>query len=320
MAEPAATDGLPAVSIITPSLNQGRFIERTIQSVLGQDLGGRSLEYFVVDGASRDDTLGILQRYADRLRWISEPDHGHPEAVNKGLRLTRGQIIGWLNSDDVYYPGAISAACDFLDAHPEVDVVYGDANHIDEQGNVLDRYPTEPFDLDRLIETCYICQPAAFFRRRVVERFGLLDEELPVALDHEYWLRLARGGATFAYLPRTLAAWRLYPGIKSYARRLQLHHETNDMLRAMLGRVPDRWLYNYAHARLEQTSIDSRQHLRFAIGLTLWTVWASLRWNRAVAPSVRATTLIWLKDGVKLFGWSMRAGLRARLARLAGLE
>jgi glycosyltransferase involved in cell wall biosynthesis len=304
---------VPGVSVVTPSFNQGRFIERTIQSVLDQDLGGRELEYIVVDGGSQDETLEVVRRYADRLRWVSESDRGQADAVNKGLRATSGDVIGWLNSDDIYYPGAIRAACDFLDAHPAVDVLYGDAEHTDENDVVLGPYPTEPFEPRRLEEICYICQPAVFFRRRVVDHFGVLDERLHIALDYEYWLRLARGGATFAHLPRVLAGWRLYPGIKSYARRLQLHTEVNRMMLERLGRVPDQWIYNYAHARLELTAIDSTKHIRFAVALAALTVWASLRWNHSVPQTIRATTLIWLKDGVKLFVWSIRAQARARL-------
>ncbi len=304
---------MPAISIITPSYNQGRFIERTIQSVLDQDVGGRSLEYVVVDGGSHDETPQIAGRYADRLRWISEPDRGQADAVNKGLRSSTGEVIGWLNSDDIYYPGAIRAACELLDAHPSVDVVYGDAEHIDADGAVLGAYPTEPFDSRRLQDICFVCQPAAFFRRRVVERFGGLDERLHIALDYEYWLRLALGGATFTYVPRVLAGWRLYPGIKSYTRRLEMHVEVNRMMLERLGHVPDQWIYNYAHARLEQTGIDSTKHLRFAVALATLTVWASWRWNHALPPTIRAATLIWLKDGVKLLNWSLRAQLRARL-------
>ncbi|HEV7662142.1 MAG TPA: glycosyltransferase family 2 protein [Chloroflexota bacterium] len=304
---------MPRVSIITPSLNQGRFIEQTIETVLSQGRPHGDLEYVVVDGGSQDDTLPILRRFGDRLRWVSEPDRGQADAVNKGLRLTSGDVIGWLNSDDIYYPGAVEAACDFLAANPAVDVVYGQAQTIDEQGLVIEPYPTEPFDLQRLADVCFLCQPAVFFRRSVIERFGPLDERLHFVLDYEYWLRLAQGGATFARIPQLLAGWRLYPGIKSVAGRVRMHTEVNEMMLERLGYVPDRWIYNYAHARLEPTSVDSTKHLRFAMALTVLTLWASLRWNRSVPGTVRQTTLIWLKDGVKLLGWSLRAQARARL-------
>lgn len=305
---------MPAViSIITPSFNQGAFIGRTIESVLAQDVSGRTLEYLVVDGGSQDGTLDVLQRYGDSARWISEPDRGQADAVNKGLQATRGEVIGWVNSDDLYAAGAIRSVCEFLEGHPEVDVVYGDAEYVDENDRVVGRYPTEGFDVERLYETCFLCQPAVFFRRRVLDRFGLLDERLHYTLDYEYWLRLARGGATFAHLPTVLAAWRLHPGIKSHIGRLKVHQEMNWMMAERIGRVPDRWLYNYAHARLEQTGIDRSKHLRFALGLTVWTLWASVRWNHGIPPSVRRTNTIWLKDGLKLFAASVRSHARAAL-------
>ena len=301
------------ISIITPSLNQGRFIEQTIQTVLSQETAGRELEYLVVDGGSQDETLQVLGRFGDRLRWISEPDRGQADAVNKGLRTTSGDVIGWLNSDDVYYAGAVRAACDFLDAHPSVDVVYGDAQTIDDRGIAIGPYPTETFDPRRLEETCYLCQPAVFFRRSVVQRFGVLDERLHFVLDYEYWLRLAQGGATFARIPQVLAGWRLYPGIKSFAGRMSMHTEVNEMMLERLGHVPDRWIYNYAHAWLEPTRIDPTMHVRFAVALTVLSLWASWRWNRSIPRTMRDTTLVWLKDAIKHLGDSLRSQARSRL-------
>ncbi len=305
---------MPATfSIITPSLDQGTFIERTIRSVLEQAPQGSGVEYIVVDGGSRDGTLSVLQRYSDQLRWISEPDHGQAHAFNKGVRATSAELIGWVNSDDVYLPGALRAVCSFFKAHPEVDVLYGEADYVDEHDRVIGRYPTEAFDLARLHETCYLCQPAVFFRRRLVDRFGLLDERLHYTLDYEYWLRLARGGAVFAHIPDVLAASRLHAGIKTYAGRLKQHQEMNWMMRQRLGSVPDQWLYNYAHARLEQTNLDRTKHLRFGLALTVLTLWASLRWNHTVPSSVRGTMVIWLKDGIKLLAWSLKDRARAVL-------
>src|ERR1700720_4624543 len=121
---------LPKISVVTPSFNQRRFIERTIRSVLDQ--GYPALEYWVFDGGSTDETVAILQRYTDELRWISEKDRGQSHAVNKGLRASSGEIIGWLNSNDVYYPETLAAVAARFRAEPEIDLVYGAANHIDE--------------------------------------------------------------------------------------------------------------------------------------------------------------------------------------------
>ena len=119
---------MTSISVITPSFNQGNFIRRTIESVLSQ--GITDLEYIVVDGGSQDQTIEILKSYGGRLKWNSEPDGGTADALNKGLKAANGRVIGWLNSDDVYYSGGLRVAVKFLAENPEVDVLYGDANHI----------------------------------------------------------------------------------------------------------------------------------------------------------------------------------------------
>jgi len=119
-----------------------------------------------MDGGSTDETLGILKQYAGRFYWVSEKDKGQANAINKGWSRARGEILAWLNSDDVYLPGAISKAVTFLQDHPEVGAVYGEGYHIDEEDKVIERYPTEPFDRGGLKETCFICQPTVFIRRK----------------------------------------------------------------------------------------------------------------------------------------------------------
>jgi hypothetical protein len=197
----------PLVSIVTPSLNQGRFIEDTIKSVLGQDYP--RLEYVVVDGASTDGTLDVLGRFDGALRWVSEPDGGQAAAINKGFRLASGEILGWLNSDDTYEPRAVSAAVEHLRGHPADALVYGDATHVDAAGREIGPCAyVGPADVDRLIhESDYIVQPAAFFRRSAFEAVGGLDESLHWGMDYDLWLKLARR-FPIAYLPRKLARYR----------------------------------------------------------------------------------------------------------------
>lgn len=286
-----------SVSAITPSYNQGRFIGRTIDSVLSQQ-GARDLEYVVMDGGSTDETVSILQSYGDRLRYRSERDKGQPDAVNKGIAATTGEVIAWLNSDDVYSPGTLQAVLEVFKSRPDVDVVYGDGDHIDVDDAVIEPYPAEPFSLERLKERCIICQPAAFFRRRVVERFGALDLRWQYTLDYEFWLRLAKGGAVFAYLPRKLAGSRFYPQTKTSGAKLKVHAEINDMMAATFGRVPDRWLCNYAHALVREQWKLAEKGLAFTPAVALASLGASVRWNRGVSAALARTTLSWLTRGL----------------------
>lgn len=296
---------IPTVSVITPSLNQGRFIERTIESVLSQQI--RNLEYFVCDGGSTDNTVELLKRYDNKLQWVSEKDKGQADAVNKSLKMASGEIIGWLNSDDVYYRGTIQAVCEFFESQPEFDVVYGYANHIDEEDNVIEPYYTEPWNLERLKDVCYLCQPAVFFRRSVVERFGMLDEGLHYCMDYEYWLRLGLGGAKFGHLRRVLAGSRFYAETKTLGARVKVHQEINRMMRERLGRVPDRWIFNYAHAFLEERGFDRRDRFRFALAVSVISFYASLRWNARIPRSIVKTVGRWIGGNwPKLFAGPVR--------------
>src|SRR5262245_23986726 len=160
----------PLVSIVTPSYNHGPYIEATIQSVLSQDYP--HIEYIVVDGGSQDDTIGILKRYEGRLSWASERDQGQADAINKGFRMAHGEILAWLNSDDTYLPGAVRLAVQYFQSHPDVSMVYGEGHHVDVEGHIIARYPTEAFDYQRLSERCFICQPTVFFRAEVYREVG----------------------------------------------------------------------------------------------------------------------------------------------------
>ena len=200
------------VSIVTPSLNQGEFIKEAIDSVLSQDYS--NIEHIVVDAASTDNTLEILRSYGNRIKWLSEKDEGQADAVNKGIRMAKGEIIGWLNSDDTYYPGAISAAVSFLTENLDSALVYGEANYTSRDGSVIRRYNTEVYSRKRMAHHCIICQPSAFFRKEAVIAVGLLDVSYQCAMDYELWLRMSEK-YKLSHIPQLMATSRLYEENKS---------------------------------------------------------------------------------------------------------
>jgi glycosyltransferase involved in cell wall biosynthesis len=183
---------LPLVTIVTPSLDQGRWIGETIESVLGQRYP--RLEYMVLDGGSRDTTLDVLRGYGDRLTWTSGPDGGQAAAINQGFRAARGEIVAWLNADDTYLPGAISAAVEHFMNHPDCTMIYGEGNRIDEDGRLIGRFPaTEPLNLWKLAYLSdYILQQSVFMRRDAVEAVGFLDESLHWAMDWDLFLKIGK--------------------------------------------------------------------------------------------------------------------------------
>ncbi|MEM7552631.1 MAG: glycosyltransferase family 2 protein [Cyanobacteria bacterium P01_A01_bin.84] len=250
-------------SVITPSYCQGRFIERTINSVLSQDISDNEssaesviksgIEYCVCDGGSNDETIEILHRYDKQIDWVSEPDKGQTDAVNKGISKTTGEIIAWINSDDIYYPGTFKAVEETFTANPEVEIIYGNADWIDENDRVIETFPTEPWNYQRLMETCYICQPAVFFKRNLVEKFGNLDSSLDYCMDYELWLRYGKQ-IKFYHLPRKLAGSRMYGSNKTLGQRLPAHQEICEMLQNKFGSIPDSWVLGYALVKVEETS------------------------------------------------------------------
>ncbi len=284
------------LSVVTPSYNQGRFIERTILSVLEQ---GFPVEYVVFDGGSKDETVEILKKYEDRLHWVSEKDRGQGHAVNKGIKATCGEVIGWINSDDIYYPGAFPAVMAYFEQHPEIDLVYGNANHIGLNDEILEPYPTEDWDPEHLKEVCFICQPATFFRRQVVERFGLLDESLQYTMDYELWLRLAKAGIQACRLPVLAAGSRMYPQNKTLKARVKVHAEMNDMFIKLMGVVPERWIFNYAHAVLDARRLPRTARFRFATAVSLLSIWSAWRWNRRVSRSMLVTCRRWVTASLR---------------------
>lgn len=213
----------PLITIVTPSYNQSRYLEQTIRSVLDQDIS--SIEYFVIDGGSTDSSVEIIRKYEKQLAgWMSEKDQGQADAINKGFKRAGGEFVAWLNSDDVYQPGAIQKALEIFQRHPEVGIVYGDVLSIDAEGNVFNLQTFKPYSVEDLMAFNIISQPAVFMRRSVLEQAGLLDLSYHLLLDHHLWLRMACL-APIVYVPRTLAAARYHTEAKNLARTADFGRE-----------------------------------------------------------------------------------------------
>lgn len=287
------------ISVITPSYNQGKFIEQTIQSVLNQ--GVTELEYMVIDGGSTDETVNVLKRYEGALLWVSEKDKGQADAINKGIRSTTGEVVGYINSDDIYYPGALASVQRFFEKNPGAEVVYGEADHIDSNGSIIGPYEIEDWDYNRLKEVCFLCQPAVFFRRRLIQKVGLFNEDLMYSMDYEYWLRL--GAATpFVRLYERLAGSRMYNENKTLGSRVAVHYEINDMLKKRFGAVPHRWIFNYAHAVVDQKGYDRSvplEDLRYTFSLIGVSLVAFLRWTHSLPPRAATTMGKWALFALK---------------------
>jgi glycosyltransferase involved in cell wall biosynthesis len=214
---------LPKISIITPSFNQGRFLEETIMSVLNQNYP--NLEYIIIDGGSTDNSVEIIKKYEKYLAyWVSEKDRGQSHAVNKGLARSTGDIIGWLNSDDTYLPGTLLTVDEMFQHYRDFDVIFGDQVLTDEQGGFLRIRHEIPYSYHRLLYHMYQSQPATFLRRSVIERVGGLEETLCYSMDYEFFMRIGRY-CSVRHVPRLFATYRLHPSGKSAlhgeARHLQ---------------------------------------------------------------------------------------------------
>ena len=206
----------PLVSIVTPSFNQARFLEATLRSVLEQDYP--NLEYLVVDGASTDGSLEIIRRYASRLSWwVSEKDSGQSEAINKGLRRARGEFVGWLNSDDIYLPGAVSAAVAAFQSHPQAGLIYANARSIDMDGKPFNLMRARQYSLQDLMAFQIICQPAAFMRRSILQQVNYLNPAYQLLMDNLLWMCMAQK-APILYEPQTWAAARYHDQAKNRTR------------------------------------------------------------------------------------------------------
>jgi glycosyltransferase involved in cell wall biosynthesis len=209
----------PKISLITPSLNQGKFIEETIQSVLSQNYP--NLEYIVMDGGSSDNTLSVLERYSTRLKWVSEKDNGQTDAINKGMRMVNGDILAYLNADDLLLPGTLLRVAQLFTENPETMWLTGQCLIIDEGNREIRKLITAYKNLwlrlrhpSILLITDYISQPATFWRASVIHAVGHMDDRLHYTMDYDYWLRLYSNYPPL-FVPEYLAAFKIHPQSKT---------------------------------------------------------------------------------------------------------
>lgn len=244
----------PLVTVVTPSLNSSRFIERTIQSVLDQNYP--RIEYIIMDGGSTDKTAEVVSRYASRLRFESSPDAGQAAAVNRGFQLGSGEFFAFLNADDIYRPGAVSAMVEAFNVRPEAGVIYGEADWIDESSNTIGRYPTAAYDFQKFQSECFVCQPATFLRSSVFQSLGGLNSALHFALDYDLWIRAGRS-FSFAKIDAVIAGSRMHRDNKTLARRSVAFRENINVVRKHFKYVPIEMIYGFC------VSLISREDLFF---------------------------------------------------------
>lgn len=253
------------ISIVTPSYNQGGYLRETIESVLGQE-GDFSLDYIIVDGGSKDQSVEIIRHYERlmnegvwpvkchgiRYRWISEKDRGQTDAIMKGFRMAKGEVLAWLNSDDTYLPGALQTAADAFSKEPDITVLYGKSHFTDVEGKVIGKYPTEPFDVRRLAQFNFICQPSTFFRKSALDAVGGLDTSLHFVMDYDLWIRMA-GKFKFRYIPEFLSTYRLHEASKTISPLTALanHKEALDTVHRHYGWFPLNRVYMYCHSLIQ---------------------------------------------------------------------
>jgi glycosyltransferase involved in cell wall biosynthesis len=208
------------ISVITPSFNQVEFLKQTVESIHSQ-AGDLEIEHIIVDGGSTDGTVEYLRTLGEKVRWVSEPDRGQSDAVNKGMKMATGGIIGWLNSDDLYLPGALQAVAGYFTENPYQHWAYGRCLIIDKEGEErwkwITRYKNarlRKFTLDKLFRENFISQPAVFFRKGLWDEAGGLDLKLHYAIDYDLWLRFAQHSPA-GVIDRDLAAFRRHGTSKS---------------------------------------------------------------------------------------------------------
>ncbi len=233
------SDSFPMVTVAVPCLNHGRFLEKALTSIFGQDI---SVEVMLADGGSTDNTPGVIEKWRNRLSWWrSHPDAGQAAAINEAISRGSAPFVCWLNADDFYLEGGLAHLLDGLQRHPEAPVVYGRSWNTNEQGVPMRAYWTGPFSEWHLSQRCFISQPATLIRRQVWESVGGLDEHLCLAMDYDLWWKIARRYGPLYYLSDFVAANRVYGQTKTSSLRRSHWLEAMSVVKRYTGRVPLKW-------------------------------------------------------------------------------
>jgi len=233
----------PLVSIVIPSFQQGSHLRDCIESVASQ--GGCDVEIFVFDSESDDDSASVLNELGGSAQIFIERDLGQAHAINKGLSRCRGEIIGFLNSDDVLLPGVLRKVIDYWISNPLTDLLYGKARYINRDGEVIGDYHTQDWNWEKFQGECFICQPAAFWSRRIMDKIGFLDQKLHCSLDYDYWLRIVQTGGVVEQIDEYLACSRDYPETKTRSLRGRVFIENVQISLKRLGYVHSFWISQY---------------------------------------------------------------------------
>ena len=263
---------VPLVSIVMPSFNQAQFIEEALNSILNQSW--QRIEVIVQDGGSTDGTQALLSKKSNqdkRLRWVSEPDKGPSDALNKALDKVRGTYIGWLNSDDCFTQGAIERVMNAFQDHPEWILCYGQGQYIDESGKFMHLYKTLPKladpkpqvpDPSLFQQGCFICQPTVYFKRTLITMLGKLNSDIKASFDFDYWLRAFKAfPGRIGYIAYIQASSRLHENTITYEQRQRVAVEGIKLLSAHQGKAQSHWIENYLHEQLQRGRDKQDLHL-----------------------------------------------------------
>lgn len=286
----------PRISIVTPSFNQGQFIERTIKSVLSQNYP--NLQYIVMDGGSTDQTLTILKKYSKQLDWVSQKDNGQTDAINKGMAKSDGEILAYLNSDDVYEPGTLKKVATFFLDHPRADFVYSHGRLIDQDDAEIGFYNDSQMDYQALFGGCGISQSTTFWRRRVYEKIGPFNDSFNYTMDYEYWVRVSQH-FKLHYLPQEIfASSRIHADAKTSSQTLKLYRDAIRMQQTHYKKVHHDWIFTYVdglvHAKKNGTLWQEVWYWKVLFGLSTWY---QMFWNKSLpSKPMRRQYRLWLKE------------------------